>query len=245
MFKAKTAYLTTLPPFAIVRADQKNFAFGDGVRVGWATVEVNDPQAILDKANDLLLELRVLKREKSLRYAFLTVVDLVNKRADLLCCDAGEAALAREAFGGATRAPLPAERLRRFTEICLQNASTAFTLDQACMDLGNRVSRKKQFIPPVKALLASGWTYGGGAGGDSGAGGGAGGGGDDGGGDGGGKGKDDSGTVQVETQHVCDEKGCRLRRVFSSSLQKTPSMSLADFVKLCEGGVVAGGGGQK
>ena len=34
MFKAKTAYLTELPAFNLVRADQKNYAIGD-VRVGW------------------------------------------------------------------------------------------------------------------------------------------------------------------------------------------------------------------
>ena len=231
MFKAKTAYLTRLSPFAIVRADQKNYTLGGSgdaaVRVGWATVEVNDPQAILDKSDALLLELRALKKEKNLRLAFLSVVDLVNKRTDLLCCGAGEAALAREVFGGATRMPLP--ELRRFTEVCLSpkhdgGGGGGYTLDQACMDLGNRVSRKKQFIPPVKARLASGWASPAGGGGGAGAV-----------ADGGADGGDGEILPEVTTQHICTDKGCTLRRQFSSTLQATPSMSLADFVKMCEG----------
>ncbi len=226
MFKAKTAYLVNLSPFAIVRADQKDYRIA-GQRIGWATVEVNEPQKILDKADELLLELRVLKKEKSLDFAFLTCVDLVNKQSDLLCCGIGEVMMAEKVFGGASRSPLPPQKLRRFRSFCVENnnnnvvntvitpssaaggkgdsrnptgSSTAdasnavgahadsqgsiersarvetsasqsprdeqrqqqhrrvYRLDQALMDLGNRMSRKKEFIPPIKKLLSSGWV---------------------------------------------------------------------------------------
>jgi hypothetical protein len=58
-----------------VRADQKNFTFG-GQRLGFATLEVNDPAAVLARALPLIIELRLLKEDKCLDFAFLSVVDL-------------------------------------------------------------------------------------------------------------------------------------------------------------------------
>jgi inorganic pyrophosphatase/exopolyphosphatase len=58
-----------------VRADQKNFTF-DGQRVGFATLEVNDSQAVLALAVNLIIELRLLKKDKKLDFTFLSVVDL-------------------------------------------------------------------------------------------------------------------------------------------------------------------------
>jgi len=86
LFKAKTAFFSKLTAFAIVRADQKDYNLDNNIRLGWATVEVNNPECILDKSGELLVELRIMKKEKELDYAFLTVVDLVKKQSDLLCC---------------------------------------------------------------------------------------------------------------------------------------------------------------
>ena len=44
-----------------------------------ATVEVNNPENVIVRSVELLLELRVLKKEKELDYAFCSVVDLNNK----------------------------------------------------------------------------------------------------------------------------------------------------------------------
>ena len=47
---------------------------------------------------ELLLELRVLKKEKELDYAFCSVVDLNEKTTTLLLCGLGEELLAKAAF---------------------------------------------------------------------------------------------------------------------------------------------------
>ena len=99
MFKAKTSYLTNLPAFDMVRADQKTFTFG-GTRVGFATLEVNEPEKVMHKAAEIIVELRLLKKDKGLDYAFLSVVDLAQARSDLIICGAAELHLAKEAFKG-------------------------------------------------------------------------------------------------------------------------------------------------
>jgi inorganic pyrophosphatase/exopolyphosphatase len=68
LFKAKTAWFVTLSPFECVRADQKDFATvatdGTNYKWGWATVEVNEPDKLLAKSKQLLLELVQLKQDK-------------------------------------------------------------------------------------------------------------------------------------------------------------------------------------
>ena len=63
-----------------------------------ATVEVNNPENVIVRSVELLLELRVLKKEKELDYAFCSVVDLNNKTTTLLLCGLGEELLAKAAF---------------------------------------------------------------------------------------------------------------------------------------------------
>jgi len=54
LFKAKTAWFVTLSAFEVVRADQKNFSTAAGVRWGWATVEVNEPDKLLQQTDQLV-----------------------------------------------------------------------------------------------------------------------------------------------------------------------------------------------
>lgn len=90
LFKAKTSWFVTLSPFEVVRADQKDFASAAGLRWGWATVEVNEPDKLLAQTEQLLLELHHLKQEKGLHLVFLSVVNLATKTSVvLLCGDAG------------------------------------------------------------------------------------------------------------------------------------------------------------
>ena len=63
-----------------------------------ATVEVNDSEKVVKRAVELLLELRVLKKEKELDYAFCSVVDLQERTTTLLLCGLGEELLAKAAF---------------------------------------------------------------------------------------------------------------------------------------------------
>jgi len=203
LFKAKTAYFSKLSAFAIVRADQKDFNFENNIRIGWATVEVNDPKSVMAKSDKLLIELRILKKEKKLDFAFLTIVDLVKMQSDLLCCGWREVELAKEAFGGPTRAPVPLEKLDNFVSLCMKDEYGSiinhdFKLEEACMSIGNRTSRKKQFIPPVRKLLNSGWK----------------------------PSEDKVNSVKlekmltpiIETTHSCDQRGCILVRKFSRPL---------------------------
>ena len=151
MFKAKTRWFVNLGAYEMVRGDQKAFSAGSAT-FGWATVEVTAADVVLESAADILLELRALKEEKGYGYVFLSVVDVLKKQTWLLLCGAGEHALAARAFGGATSAACSPEK---FGELHARlNLSPAHTK----MDLGARVSRKLEFVPPVMDVLASGWS---------------------------------------------------------------------------------------
>merc|ERR1712100_689030 len=63
MFKAKTHWITCLGPYAMVRGDQKDFKWGNW-KVGISVLEVTDMEPVLAHAEDLILELRFLKKEK-------------------------------------------------------------------------------------------------------------------------------------------------------------------------------------
>ena len=164
-FKAKTASFVAMAPFALVRADMKCFDSG-AARFAWATVEVTDVDGIYAKAADMLGELRVLKEDKTrqyteegadhpeLVYAFLSVVNLATQTSVILLCGGREVALAKEAFGGKL-SQAPGIDSSRFE---LLAASPHLRIDETMMDLGARVSRKKEFLPPVAELLESGWT---------------------------------------------------------------------------------------
>eukprot|EP00514_Thraustochytrium_sp_LLF1b_P009118 CAMPEP_0184555666 /NCGR_PEP_ID=MMETSP0199_2-20130426/38048_1 /TAXON_ID=1112570 /ORGANISM="Thraustochytrium sp., Strain LLF1b" /LENGTH=598 /DNA_ID=CAMNT_0026952055 /DNA_START=173 /DNA_END=1969 /DNA_ORIENTATION=+ len=180
MFKAKTAHLTNLPAFSIVRADQKAFQMGEYL-VGWATIEVNEPEKILAKSRSLLLELRVLKKEKDLDFAFLSVVDLEKMETKVLLCGELEVAIAKLVYGGETSNALdfstePDEQAeakcshgehkhgvhdhgdkRKSASFSQLHTAVGINPEESLIDIGNKVSRKKEFIPPLKNLLAGGW----------------------------------------------------------------------------------------
>jgi len=169
----------------------------------------------MEKSGELLVELRIMKKEKQLDFAFLTIVDLLKKQSDLLCCGWREVELAKAAFGGATRVPAPLDELTRFVSLCMEDEegsilNNKFKLEEACMSLGEKTSRKKQFIPPVQALLNSGW-------------------------------KPSSGganfqnlermlTPSVLTTHECEDNGCVLVRRFS----RVPSVDMAFMSESCQ-----------
>lgn len=77
----------------------QNFSF-HGKRIGFAVLEVNEPEKIFEKAEAIIQELRLLKEDKQLDFAFLCVVDLVDTRSDLIINGVGELELAKEAFKG-------------------------------------------------------------------------------------------------------------------------------------------------
>ena len=129
-FKAKSKELAGLSPNQLVNGDQKVFKLRNDVsgkefKVGFAVVETTDDAVIMDRKEELLPELLAVKSEKGLDFLFLAVVNIVLMRSNLLMCDVAEKAMAKAAFGGE-----------------VSNGGTV-------MNLGERVSRKKEFIPPL------------------------------------------------------------------------------------------------
>ena len=137
-FKAKSRELANLSAIGLVNGDQKSFSFevkhGFNGDVGFAVVETTDDGIIMDRLRELLPEMVVCKKEKGYRCLFLAVVNIVKLRSNLLICGPSELALATEAFGG--------ELLE----------------GGAAMDLGSRVSRKKDFVPVITQIIKGGWT---------------------------------------------------------------------------------------
>jgi len=155
-FQAKTNWIVALGPYEMVRGDQKDFACGPW-KFGISVLEVTDTSQVLKCAGDILLELRLLKKEKALvsdgkmdrtmelDFAFLFVVNVVEQSSILLICGGRELAVAKAAF-------LENEDLE---EVTLQAAypgikapgSTIQPEETAMLLPKGHVSRKAQFVP--------------------------------------------------------------------------------------------------
>ena len=131
-FKAKSKDLFGLSATQLCSGDCKVFKLAgpEGVvyKVGFAVVETTDDAVSMDRKSELLPELLLNKKEKGVDFLFLAVVNIVAMKSNLLLCDVPEKALAQVAFGGEM-------------------------LDIGVMDLGARVSRKKEFVPPLTASV--------------------------------------------------------------------------------------------
>ena len=161
MFKNKTRWICNLGPYAMVRGDQKDFSV-DGWKMGISVLEVTDTAPVLAIADLLLLELRILKKEKGdssgrendvtaqLDFAFLFVVDVVKQCSVLLVCGGREYALASKAFPGC--------EFRIAKEGMVKAPGTTIELNQTLCNVGGMVSRKAQFVPSLSQPLAAGFT---------------------------------------------------------------------------------------
>ena len=144
-FRAKSQELMNLSPYSLVNGDQKAFSFsssgggGGGFHgeVGFAVVETTDDESILARVHELVPELVAAKAEKNLDLIFLAVVNIVSLRSKLVLCGAEETSLAEQAYGGT---------------ISSDNGDGNFL-----MDLGSRVSRKREFIPAIASAIENGW----------------------------------------------------------------------------------------
>ena len=139
------------------RADQKDFETeakdGSNYKWGWATVEVNEPDKLLSKSKELLLELITLKQDKGFEFAFLSVVNLVDKNATLLLCGPRELSLAKQAFPTCSVSKAPMGDVNdNNMKVLLQ----IIDVDQTQMAV-NLISRKKQFKPNIDIALNNGW----------------------------------------------------------------------------------------
>ena len=146
-FKAKSKTFLHMSPYQLVNGDQKVFTFtdkdGKARNVGFAVVETTDHQVIMDRREEIVPEILHVRNEKridgkkdgenKLDVLFLAIVNIVQFQSYLFCASEAELSLAAAAFGG---------ELNETGDV---------------MDLGKRVSRKKEFIPPITNSL-KGWT---------------------------------------------------------------------------------------
>ncbi len=138
-FKAKSKELAGLSAHGLVNGDQKSFSFktekfeGD---VGFAVVETTDDAVIIDRLDELLPEIVACKKEKELSGLFLAVVNIVSLKGTLLMCGPTELSLAEAAF----------------PDCAMKND------EKTMMDLGKRVSRKKDYIPAITQAIKGGWS---------------------------------------------------------------------------------------
>lgn len=135
-FKAKSKMLATLSAVDLVNGDQKSFSFkasGFSGEIGFGVVETTDDGIILERAEELLPEMVACKKEKGYDMLFLAVVNIVELHSKLLICGPTELALAKSVFDGEV------------------------THDSTLMDMGGRVSRKKDYIPNITRTINGGW----------------------------------------------------------------------------------------
>ncbi|KAL7472164.1 hypothetical protein ACHAXS_012503 [Conticribra weissflogii] len=100
-----------------------------------AGMTTTDDAVIIDRLDELLPEIVACKKEKELSALFLAVVNIVELKGTLLICGPTELSLAKAAFG----------------------QDSKVTNNGAMMDLGNRVSRKKDYIPEITKAIKNGW----------------------------------------------------------------------------------------
>jgi manganese-dependent inorganic pyrophosphatase len=137
-FKAKSRDLASLSAVGLVNGDQKSFGFtvpsGFEGEVGFAVVETTDDDVILKRIDEILPEMVICKKERGYACLFLAIVNIVELHSKLLVCGPSEQCLAEMSFGG------------------------ELSRDGTLMDLGKRVSRKKDFIPAITSTIKGGWV---------------------------------------------------------------------------------------
>jgi inorganic pyrophosphatase/exopolyphosphatase len=142
-FKAKSSELSGLSAKSLVTGDQKVFTYKtesfDG-SVAFAVVETTDDEVILRRTPELLVALNEDKEATGVSLSYLAVVNIVKLKTTLLLCGPNERSLSVAAFPNGN--------------FILENDYS----EPFSMDLGNLVSRKKDFIPAVSAAIKKGWS---------------------------------------------------------------------------------------
>ena len=123
----------------LVNGDQKTFSFQtnmfEGI-IGFAVIETTDDAVIMARKDELLVAMEEDKAAKNLDLLFLAVVNIVHLHSSLLLCGSAESNLALASF---------------------KSKEYEHTTDPGVLDLGNMVSRKKDFIPPITRCIKAGY----------------------------------------------------------------------------------------
>ena len=124
--------------------DLKEFTFntaGFSGSVGFGVIETVDDEVILARKAELLAALAEVKAERNQRLLFLAVVNITPPmHSTLLLAGPAERSLALLSFPS------------------LDPATSCMGEDDTVMDLGNRVSRKKEFVPNITlSINKEGW----------------------------------------------------------------------------------------
>lgn len=122
LFKAKSN-VVGLSLETITTTDYKSFTV-HGVNFGFGVIETTNPDEILVQTQELIQVLRKVKQQEKVKFMFFSVVDVVKMESKLILVGSEEEHIVKEAFGGKL-------------------------IDKGVYDVGNLVSRKKDFIPPL------------------------------------------------------------------------------------------------
>lgn len=140
-FRAKSRQLLKMSPYALVHGDMKQFKFNSSsseeevYSIGYSVIETTDAASSLARAEELLEEMKHARDDMNLTAMLLAIVDIVHLSSKLLICGIVEESLAVAAYGG---------------EIDLEHHT---------LTLPGKVSRKKDFIPPIaRVIQQDGWT---------------------------------------------------------------------------------------
>ena len=73
---------------------------GKAIAIGFGVVETTDPGGMINRIDELMIEVASLKSEQKLDFSFLAIVDIVKLTSVLLLIGKAENELAIQAFGG-------------------------------------------------------------------------------------------------------------------------------------------------
>ena len=138
-FRAKSQELSAMTPYQLVNGDMKKFKFEDAddanvvYTVGYGVIETTDAEASLQRVDDLIPEMQVVRDEMKLTAMLLAVVDIVHMTSTLFIAGPVEESLALAAYGGTT------------------------IDDGKALEFPGLVSRKKDFVPKLTRAVTAGW----------------------------------------------------------------------------------------
>jgi inorganic pyrophosphatase/exopolyphosphatase len=140
LFKAKSSELDKMSAAQLVMGDMKSFVFPvrqgtiTQLSVAFGVIEGTDIEGLIKRREELAFELRAFRAENKFDVAFLALVNIDKMYSEVILLSNVEKDLAEHAWPDAK-----------------------FDPSTKLMNLGNRVSRKKQFIEPLSDALQKGW----------------------------------------------------------------------------------------